>query len=76
MIKFNDGNFTFYSALYGSWAGDKIVVFRVREDNTPKQRAKEKNITCYDRLVPSNAGEVAAWLRGHMVSHPHIQVID
>ena len=76
MIKFNDGNFTFYSALYGSWAGDKIVVFRVREDTTPKKRAAEKGIINYDRLVSSSAGEVAAWLRSHMVSHPHIQVID
>jgi len=74
MIKFNDGNFTFYSALYGSWAGNKIVVFRVREDSTPEKRAEEKNITCYDRIVPSSPGEVIGWLHGH--ANSHIQVID
>ena len=76
MIKFNDGNFTFWTATYGSWAGDKVIVFRVREDTTPKKRAEKKGITCYDRLVPSDAGEVAAWLRSHLISTPHIQVID
>lgn len=74
MIKFTDGNFNFYSALYGSWASDKIIVFRVREDTTPKKRAEEKSITCYDRLVPSTPGEVAAWLRSH--TDPRIQVVD
>lgn len=71
---FPDGAFTFHTATYGSWANDKRIIFRVREDNTPKQRAKEKGIRNYDRIVPSTLLETICWIQGH---HPvHFMVLD
>jgi len=63
---FKDGQFRFYTALYGSWNHDRRIVFRVRTDTTPKKRACEKSIKYYDRLVPSSMQEISAWLRGHL----------
>lgn len=63
--KFNDGIFTFWTALYGSWANDKQIVFRVRSDNTPRIRASEKSIKYYDRLLPSTDQQIQAWFDSH-----------
>ena len=71
LFEFEDGTFYFFCAYYGSWAGDKEVVFRVRNDTTPKVRAEQKGIGCYDRLVqchPSNSYDlnmINAWLEVH-----------
>ena len=65
MIKFKDGNFTFYTAHYASWARDARIVFRVREDTTPAQRAEEKEIQYYDRLLKSTPEEIIMWLESH-----------
>jgi hypothetical protein len=65
MIKFQDGNFSFFTALYGSHYNEIKIVFRVRSDNQPKQRANEKGITGYDRLIPSTFQEIQAWLTSH-----------
>ncbi len=59
------GTFTFWTAHYGSWAGDKRIVFRVRIDTTPKVRAHQKEIKYYDRLIRSTYDETAAWINSH-----------
>ena len=61
-----DGVFTFWTAQYGSWANDRRIVFRVRIDTTPNERATEKDIKGYDRLVPATDWETAMWIRGHV----------
>ena len=63
--KMIDGEFSFWVAEYGSSYGDARVVFRVRSDRTPKDRAFEKNIRGWDRLVPANQNQVAAWFESH-----------
>ena len=60
---FKDGKFKFYTAHYGSWARDKRIVFRVRIDSDPKERAKEKNIKQFDRIVPSSKYEIEQYLK-------------
>ncbi len=65
MYLFKDGDFTFWTATYGSWQKDARVVFRVRSDNEPRKRAAEKGIRFYDRVVPSWPDDIAAWLIGH-----------
>jgi hypothetical protein len=57
--------FVFYTALYGSWKNDLRVVFRVRADRKPEDRAKEKGIKYYDRLVLSTTEEIQAWINNH-----------
>lgn len=64
--KMNDGIFSFWTAHYGSWAKDVRVVFRVRNDSNPEQRAQEKKIEYYDHLSPSTDGEIEQWLENHM----------
>ena len=65
MNLFQDGEFSFYTALYGSWANDQKIVFRVRADRDPKERAKEKEIKGWDRIVPATNDEIQAWLASH-----------
>lgn len=65
VYRFSDGQFEFYTAYYGSWARDIRIVFRVRIDRDPKQRAKEKGIENYDRIIPSTEAETAHWFRTH-----------
>ena len=62
---FCDGVFSFWTAHYGSWANDKRIVFRVRIDRIPKDRAKDKSIIDYDRLLPSEDDEIEAWRQSH-----------
>ena len=64
-MKFPDGDFEFYTAHYGSWANDRKIVFRVRSDRDPKERASEKDIKGYDRIYPAIAIEVLDWFRSH-----------
>jgi hypothetical protein len=66
LVSFEDGKFSFWTAHYGSWAGDKRIVFRVREDRTPKERADEKDIDGWDRILPASPHEEAMW----RISHP------
>lgn len=42
--RFADGDFRFYVATFGSWADDARIVFRVRVDRDPHERAGEKGI--------------------------------
>ena len=64
-MTFKDGKFEFYTAHYGSWARDMRIVFRVRNDTTAKNRALEKSIEFYDRLLPSTETEIKSWLNSH-----------
>lgn len=63
---FKDGVFFFYTAHYGSWARDIRIVFRVRVDRLPKERAEEKEIFYYDRLIPSTQEEIDEWVVSHL----------
>jgi hypothetical protein len=65
IMTFQDGTFGFYAAHYGSWAQDKKIIFRVREDSNPRKRAEEKGIKNYDRIFPATEYEVKRWLDGH-----------
>jgi len=56
---------TFWTAHYGSWAQDARIVFRVRNDRIPKERAAEKNIMHYDRLYPATPEEISGWNDTH-----------
>ncbi len=60
---FKDGKFKFYTAEYGSWANDKRIVFRVRADRNPRERAIEKNIKQFDRIIPSTNHEIEQYLK-------------
>ena len=73
-----DGVFSFWTAYYGSWRLDARVVFRVREDTTPTQRAAEKQILWYDRLLPATTGEIASWYEGHRQywDNPNVEYWD
>jgi len=62
---FKDGFYSFHAAHYGSWAGDKRVVFRVRRGRVPKVRAAEKGIDCYDRILKASPRQIQAWLDSH-----------
>ena len=62
---FSDGLFSFWTAHYGSWAGDKRVIFRVRVDRFPKDRAREKGIVDWDRLLPATDIETGYWKDDH-----------
>jgi len=64
--KFIDGIFVFYTAIYGSWQNDARIVFRVRIDRDPKERAKEKNIKYFDRIILSNKNEIVNWFNSHL----------
>jgi hypothetical protein len=57
-MRFRDGEFGFYTAHYGSWANDARVVFRVRTDRNPRERAREKGIQGFDRIVPASEKEI------------------
>lgn len=69
-MMFHDGEFTFYTAVYGSAYNDARIVFRVRSDQTAMQRAAEKSIRHYDRLLLSNKHEISHWLKGHSEYKP------
>ncbi len=51
-FRFPDGAFRFFTALFGSAYGDASVVIRVREDREPAERAREKGLHGFDRVVP------------------------
>lgn len=65
-LRFRDGELAFYTAEFGSWAADARIVFRVRADRDPRERAAEKGIRSFDRIVPSTRRQIARWL----ISHP------
>jgi hypothetical protein len=75
VYSFRDGNFKFYTAHYGSWAGDKRIVFRVRLDTTPVIRAEQKGIKFYDRLYPASITEVDAWIMSH-ADYPVLKITE
>ena len=64
-LQFLDGTFSIWCAHYGSWAGDARKIFRVREDRCPKQRAREKKIIHYDRILPATLDDTQRWLDSH-----------
>ena len=63
-IAFPDGEFRLFCAMFGSAYGDARKVFRVRVDRDPHERAAEKGIRGYDRIVavldPELSGPTAA----------------
>ena len=63
-IAFPDGEFRLFCASFGSAYGDARKVFRVRVDRDPHERAAEKGIRGYDRIVavldPELSGPTAA----------------
>ena len=66
--QFKDGEFKFYYAQYGSMDRDKRIVFRVRVDRDPKERAREKGITGWDRIIQVWEGQewmVDQWFATH-----------
>jgi len=63
--EFEDGIFSFHTAHFGSMFNDVRIVFRVREDNAPRQRAKEKDIRGYDRIFPATDYEIERWIENH-----------
>ncbi len=72
--RFADGDFRFYVATFGSWADDARIVFRVRVDRDPRQRAAEKAICGYDRVLPLKleGDYVTRWL----ISHPGQRLLE
>ncbi len=64
-FRFPDGAFRFFTALFGSAYGDASVVIRVREDREPAERAREKGLHGFDRVVPALDAEVEAWFDSH-----------
>ena len=54
----------------GSWAGDARIVFRVRADRDPQERAAEKGIRHFDALRISTPREIGRWL----ISHPDLPI--
>ena len=62
---FKDGKFSFYTAIFGSWNKDRRLVFRVREDSSPRKRAKEKGIKGYDRIFLASNQEIRHWINTH-----------
>lgn len=65
VYQFQDGIFSFWTAHFGSWANDARIVFRVRLDTSAQKRIKEKELSGFDRLLPSQPSEVDAWVAGH-----------
>jgi hypothetical protein len=66
--QFKDGEFKFYYAQYGSMDRDKRIVFRVRVDRDPKERAREKGIAGWDRIIQVWEGQewmIEQWFATH-----------
>jgi len=72
--RFADGTFRFFVAMFGSSYGDAAIVFRVRVDRDATERAREKGIRGYDRILPIivEGDLVTRWLD----SHPGQPLID
>ena len=71
--KMNDGCYRFFMAQFGSWANDAQIVFRVRVDRDPKERAKEKGIKNYDRIIQvTDTTIINQWLS----THPNHKIIN
>jgi hypothetical protein len=73
IYEFNDGCYNFYTAIYGSWANDKIVLFRVKVGVDPKLRAEQKEIKYYDRLIILDKYDEIKqkiWVEKWLESHP------
>lgn len=60
---FADGEFRFFTAELGSAQGDAVIVFRVRIDREPKERAKEKKI--YGKIRTAFQYEIYRWFQTH-----------
>lgn len=59
---FGDGLFSFHTAIQRE--RDIRIVFRVRHDRWPAERAREKGIE-YDYMRNSDLREIATWLLEH-----------
>jgi uncharacterized membrane protein (UPF0127 family) len=68
--KFDDGDFTFWTAHYDMWGMKRKAVFRVRTDSDPKTRAAEKAIKYHDRIEPSTQEEILEWMKTHKQYKP------
>lgn len=66
---FADGTFTFWTV---KWDSGKYSygIFRVREDRTPCDRAKEKGLTGYDRIEAASKAEIELWFLTHIGFEP------
>lgn len=62
---FSDGVFRFYTAHYGSWAGNKREILRVKSGQNPLVAAAEVGINLFDRFKGSTKEEIEIWLREH-----------
>ena len=62
-FKMKDGTFYFWIAVFDSSMNDLELIFRVREDNTPKNRALENRIVGYSRLRPATDDEINTWFK-------------
>ena len=70
-IAFPDGDFRLFCASFGSAYGDARKVFRVRVDRDPHERAAEKGIRGYDRIVAVLDPElIEAWVASHPGREP------
>jgi len=70
-IAFPDGEFRLFCASFGSAYGDARKVFRVRVDRDPHERAAEKGIRGYDRIVAVLDPElIGAWVASHPGREP------
>lgn len=61
MFRFRDGRFSFWEAVFER----HVIVFRVREDRDPRERALEKG---YPQDIPiqgASPDHIQAWLNGH-----------
>ena len=65
VYSFGDGDFILVAATYGSQHNDARIIFRVRTDRNPHERATEKGVIGYDRLIPADAEQIEAWLDSH-----------
>lgn len=75
-LKFDDGIFRLFLAEFGSAYGDKQILFRVRIDRIPAERAKEKGIVGYNRLydVTGNENYVDKYCSYKKFSYYYIEV--
>jgi hypothetical protein len=71
-VQMKDGSFSFYTANLDPQHIQQIV-FRVREDNTPEKRAKEKGIKFWS-IDPSTSREIAIWYKDHTDLCPKCKV--
>lgn len=64
---FDDGDYSFWVAEYGSIDNDMMIVFRVRKDRTPESRAREKLPAGWGRIHHATPEEIQKWHNSHQL---------